>query len=252
MPTTTEQIPIIRRASDDAHQEMLTTDVIERQRMPYLHYHNRHIRRIEPSGVVGVNGFGMAGFQDIAKTAPDCAPLLQTAGASTLFQANSSSVVAYYDGFETPDKTLWPDWNTHTSWLILPYIDVLGMRIWVGHWDNTLITETDTPGTAGYKGAAFRFSTVAGDTTWQCVTFDAVGETITNSGATVAIDVEAALRIEFESTTAVRFYVNDTLVATHSTTLPGSGGLILGARLKNTDGSGVSRTRFKGMVASHD
>lgn len=72
--------------------------------------------------------------------------------------------------------------------------------------------------------AVFRASTAAGDTNWKAVTNDgAGGGTITDTG----IAFDTAMRrfaIDFSNyPTNIKFYIGETLVATHTTNLPATG-----------------------------
>ena len=71
-------------------------------------------------------------------------------------------------------------------------------------------------------GAFFRFDTaVDGTNFWRTVTGDGANCTVTTTTAAIAANTAYELRIEFDSANAtVRFYVADTLVATHTTNLP--------------------------------
>lgn len=67
------------------------------------------------------------------------------------------------------------------------------------------------------------FRAAAGDTNWKCVTHKATGpaETVTDSGIAVGTSTWRRFRIDFDGTgtPTVRFYINGTLVATHTTNL---------------------------------
>jgi hypothetical protein len=115
--------------------------------------------------------------------------------------------------------------NLPKTWIkVKTGLNITSQRIWAGLFSSTTINN-DTPGTtAANLGAAFRYSTVAGDTTWQCVTFNGTSQTVTDSGVTVAKDTRYDLVIDFVNyfagTPSVRFYINSTLVATMTLTLP--------------------------------
>lgn len=68
--------------------------------------------------------------------------------------------------------------------------------------------------------AFFRFSTIAGDSNFQCMTGDGTSTTVVNSG--VAADLlKHKFAIIFDDVTPnVKFYIDGVLVATHTTTLP--------------------------------
>lgn len=96
------------------------------------------------------------------------------------------------------------------------------MRLWGAGWASNWITAggADAP---NIHIAAFRFSTNAGDTNWMAVTGGAggLGCTVTDTGVAVAANTVYTFRIVFSSTVPdVKFYINDTLVATHTTKLP--------------------------------
>lgn len=98
------------------------------------------------------------------------------------------------------------------------------MRLWGAGWFSNLVT----PGGADAPNvhiAAFRFSTNADDTNWMAYTAGAGGagvNTITNTGVAVAVNTVYTFKIEFNPTTpSVKFYINDVLVAEHTTNLPG-------------------------------
>ena len=97
--------------------------------------------------------------------------------------------------------------------------DIANLRIWAGLHSNGSLA-TDVPGSLGISGLAFRYSTVAGDTTWQATSFDGVGDTVTNTGIAVTANTRYVLRIKVVSTALVEYYINGSLVATLSTTLP--------------------------------
>jgi hypothetical protein len=93
-------------------------------------------------------------------------------------------------------------------------------RIWVG------LFSADPMGSAtpAVHLMAFRRDTGAGDANWQAVTDNGSGTpTVTNTSVTVAIDQSERFTIIVDSAGAnVRFYIDEVLVATHTTTLPGA------------------------------
>lgn len=90
-------------------------------------------------------------------------------------------------------------------------------RAMVGLTTNTTSSMTDDPGAVSV--ALFRYSTSASDTNWQCISNDGVtGSTITDSGV-AASAAWVTLAVE-TSASNVKFYINGTLVATHTTNLP--------------------------------
>lgn len=59
----------------------------------------------------------------------------------------------------------------------------------------------------------------AADTNWQCQTYNSGSATTTNSGVAVAADTWYRFEATYDGTT-VRFYINGTLVASHTTNIP--------------------------------
>jgi hypothetical protein len=70
------------------------------------------------------------------------------------------------------------------------------LRAYVG-WATTWATllGTDTPGTATLSGAAFRFSTAAGDANWQAVTFNGASQTVVDTGVPPVVAVSQKFEI---------------------------------------------------------
>jgi len=96
-------------------------------------------------------------------------------------------------------------------------------RAYVGFGDqhnSENAMRTDSIGsTGGLNFCGFRYSTSAGDTTWKCVTANAVSQTIVDSGVTVSATVGAVLAIKFNGTN-VLFFINGVQVASIATTVP--------------------------------
>lgn len=100
--------------------------------------------------------------------------------------------------------------------------------IWCGLFAAALNPDNNYLPVSHY--AAFRFYTrrsstdaTAIDNTnfWRCVTVDGVAATTTTTTQSIAADTRYKLRIKLTSTN-VLFYINDVLVATHTTNLPGA------------------------------
>jgi hypothetical protein len=79
---------------------------------------------------------------------------------------------------------------------------------------------TDTPGTATYSVAAFRYSTAAGDTTLKAVTSNGVGQTVTDTGVTVAINTSYKLEIRWDPAAGTTFLVNGATYVINNATPP--------------------------------
>lgn len=93
-------------------------------------------------------------------------------------------------------------------------------RLWVGLAASALIA-SDTP---SVHYAAFRYSpAVDGTAFWRCVTDNGSGSpTVTVTTAAIAVSTRYKLRIDATDPASIKFYINDALVATHTTTLPTS------------------------------
>lgn len=92
--------------------------------------------------------------------------------------------------------------------------------------------------------AFFRYSTIASDTNFQCVTGDGTSVTVTDSGIPADTNEHTFAIIFDDVTPNVQFYIDGTLVATNTTNLPPSGHylcyefLVRGNSSNNTAGFG--------------
>lgn len=97
------------------------------------------------------------------------------------------------------------------------------VRVWMGLFSTVSSNmRTDTPG-ALY--AAFRYSTAAGDSKWQCVTAtDATHQTVTAESTSSHVDATTyhTFEIQFDGTNFV-FFIDGTQVGSQATNLPTSG-----------------------------
>lgn len=93
---------------------------------------------------------------------------------------------------------------------------IADVRIWVGFFGASPTGSTTAPANT----AAFCFGTdVHGTNFWRTVTSDATTPNVNTTAAAIATGVEYVLRIEM-SAAAVEFFIDDVLVATHTTNLP--------------------------------
>jgi len=92
--------------------------------------------------------------------------------------------------------------------------DTANVRLWAGLCSSNP-SGSDTPSN---QMAGFRYSTAAGDTTWNCYTRGAGSGTTTDSGIPVATGA-FTLRMVLTGT-LVQFWIGGLLVATHTTHLP--------------------------------
>jgi hypothetical protein len=105
------------------------------------------------------------------------------------------------------------------AWIKLE--ETTNVRYWVGITGGAGSTMAGVDD-ASTDIAAFRYSTSAGDTNWKCVTNDGGSpSTITDSGVAASTSF-TIFSIEHTPGVNVKFYINGTLVATHTTDLPRS------------------------------
>lgn len=97
------------------------------------------------------------------------------------------------------------------------------IRTWAGFTNNGLVTGHDTPGaSAGYHGAAFRYSTSASDSTWKLVTSNGSADTVVDTGVSPDTTMHKFTISMIEGSGTIYGYIDDVLVATSTLTLPGS------------------------------
>lgn len=98
----------------------------------------------------------------------------------------------------------------------------------------------------------FRFSTVAADTNWQCLSDDGgAAPTITDSGVAHTANTEYAFKIDCSDPASIKFYINGVLVATHTTNLPTtSQDLGWHAQVRNTGATNAKVIKLNRMVIS--
>lgn len=132
--------------------------------------------------------------------------LQQTAATSTnVAGRNSSATVTQREWGETWSKRM----ATRPS--------IANVRHWHG-LSSADLSGTTTPTTQHV--AAFRYDTgTDGTAFWRTVTCDGSTATTTTTSVAIAVSSVYNLRIELDSS-EVRFYINDTLAATHTTNLP--------------------------------
>lgn len=126
------------------------------------------------------------------------------------------------------------DWKPIFETLIKIGSDLSDVRVWCGLFSATPFASA----TPSLHYIAFRYATaVDGTAFWRCVTDNGSGTpTVTTTTAAIAVSTKYSLRFECKASD-VDFYVNDVLVATHSTTLPtGSQDLGFEMGVKSTGG----------------
>jgi hypothetical protein len=101
---------------------------------------------------------------------------------------------------------------------------------------------TDTPA----EGAYFRYSDNVNGGDWECVTVSGSTETLTDSNVAVTVSTFNKLRIEVNGAgTEAKFYIDGSLVATHTTNMPGSGDRFgVGFNVRKTVGTSLRQSRW--------
>ena len=105
--------------------------------------------------------------------------------------------------------------------------DITACRTWVGATDNSAnsLFQTDTPHNLSRQCIAFRYNPgVDGTVFWRTVTSSTAATTATATTQSIAADTKYIMRIVWNPGVDAKFYINGTLVNTHTTSLPtGSG-----------------------------
>ncbi len=117
------------------------------------------------------------------------------------------------------------------------YTDVSSMRAWIGFTD-TAPQSSDDPASAHL--AMFRYSTGASDGDWMACVKDGSTLNAQSTGVAVATDTMYLFRIETDDS-EVRFYIDGSLVYTHTSNLPG---------IDNSMGANVSLTQLAASARS--
>lgn len=111
--------------------------------------------------------------------------------------------------------------NAVCGWVIQSGNAHTGIRYWVG-FTNTDLHTIGSPG-AGNAVAAFRYDTGVdtANTNWRAVTTNNVGgTTTTDTGVDAAVTASPYRFIIQTSTTEIVFWINEVIVARHTTNLP--------------------------------
>lgn len=117
-----------------------------------------------------------------------------------------------------PGNAIQSRWDPWFEAVVAPSTTITDVRVWVGFFASTPGSSDDP----AINHFGFRFSTSASDATYKCVSNDGSGGgAITDSFVTVAgaTDVRLAAAVN-SSGTEIEFWVNDILVAVHTTNLP--------------------------------
>jgi hypothetical protein len=132
-------------------------------------------------------------------------------GTSTTINTSTSQLVSSYN-------TTRRDWGGIIALRTKSDTDVSSMRLWAGWFSASPLAAADP---ATLHLAAFRFDTGAGDTQFMACTKDGTTISAVATGITPAISTVYVFRVELRAAD-VRFYINNALVRTSTSNLPGS------------------------------
>lgn len=152
-----------------------------------------------------------------ATLSPSARPYARATTAGTTGSTGGIRPTNYGGNGENVRPEWFPEYVHHMGTRTL----VTSIRLWHG-FSSASLDAVDMPTTQHV--AAFRYSTgVDGTAFWRCVTCDGASN-VTTTTTTVAIATSTFydLRIEFTAASTVLFYINDVLVATHTTNTPGT------------------------------
>lgn len=123
------------------------------------------------------------------------------------------------------------------------------MRLWLGFTSGSLTGADD--GTV--NALAFRFSTVAGDSNWQAYANDGGAPgTIVDTGVAVSASAGYLLRIRaLPDNSGVEYYINDELITTISTNLPGTATAMAFATYITTAAAAIKTVRVGRVALAH-
>lgn len=181
---------------------------------------SRRQTRCVANGNVGILGTSMPGdaLIGVGTTFNTNENATATRSPSTSFSASTTATYCGYQGHQN----YWTGRNIQG--VFGAYLArTTDIRCWIGLFSGVPAV-SDSP--TATKFAAFRFSTIAGDTKWQCVTCNGTSQTVI--ATTVTPDTAShRFGIEFQDASSqILFYIDGVLVATATATLPASTVLI--------------------------
>ncbi len=175
---------------------------------------NRRTTRIDYQG----SGTAFAGQGDIST---------QTASTLTAIAATTAEPAAINQATSGTNGNVTSisgnlNYSSSNTPMFQTYAQVLSTaseRIWIGMTNQTSATMGASANPAG-NYAAFRYDTsVAGETTWKCITKNNATQTISDSGITVSAAAGYKFEIS-ETSTHVIFKINNVIVCDNTTNLP--------------------------------
>jgi len=140
------------------------------------------------------------------------------------------------------------DWGVDATFRVITGSDLTNARIWVALADGDP-SPNNAPGTINLAGFRYEAGVLAGN--WGCRGADGAAGSEADSGVAVAASAAYRLRLLL-SGSAVRFYVNDTLVVQRTTNLPTSSAYLRPwVRVRNIGTAGVRSVEFAHFNAWH-
>lgn len=142
-----------------------------------------------------------------------------TRGQSTSYDNGSSDTVCGWQGNTSLNYLLGNNLHMFADAYLGDITDILFIA---GLFSSSSLGGTTVPNF--YNTAYIRFDVTAGDTVFHTITSDGFGsQTVTATSVTpVALQSYRFLVVIDDTTPNVKFYINDVLVATHTTHLPGT------------------------------
>lgn len=188
---------------------------------------------------------GLTGYTGTADVFDD---QLDNNAAGAWLLHNTAASTNAEGGWDLSDvfRTNWyPGWLTYR---VQTGGTITNLRIWVGAFSATPMASDDPT----IHGVGFRYSTTSGSVNWQAWSNDGSGGgTLTNTGVTPNSHTAYTLEIEIVSTSSVRFYINGTLVATHTTNLPGATTSLYPRCMSRTLNAATKSIRWAWFHAQH-
>jgi hypothetical protein len=167
----------------------------------------------------GATTFTQVGFSStITNTNSSTSNVDSSAGPA--IRLNTSSVSGNYAGLLSGFDVSQRSWNGELVIEATTGASTATIREWRG-WTSADLSAVATNPTSGHI-AAFRFDSALDSTNWQCVTCNNSSSTITDSGIAYSTGTSYRMRIVLVAGTSVKFYINDSLVATVTLTMPGN------------------------------
>jgi len=173
-------------------------------------------------GSTAINGGGGLDWPTVS--ASSTLGATDTAKDTFYYRIGTSSVTNNAATITDSDSTLFDDQSNLFYFAdIRMHTSLSSIRVWVGLCYN-MPSQNDTPSSLGstYDTSAFRFSSVT-DTNWRAVVSNGTSTSTTNTGVAVTTSTWYRMVVHHDYAAGqVKFYINETLVATKSSYLANS------------------------------